>query len=469
VKRHRSALGFATTALLLAAYQAYAFTKVHGLLGDFRAFWCAGKAVGALADPYRAVSLLGCEHAAVPAGLASAPAATVVPAPLPAYALALFVPLGALPYGIAGAAWLAVLVLCTAGGIAALARASAASTLACAWIVLPAALTLWIPLGETTPLIFAASCVAAAALARRRYVTAAVALAVCAVQPHVALPVWLAVFLWERRMRIPLLAAAAGITLICLAAGAHSMAEYLRELLPLHALAELPRDSQYSASWLAHLAGAGNGVALGIGTAAYGCAAIAGVMLARALRKKPNGDVFLVFAPLAAAVFGGNFIHAGEVVLAAPFAVSLTMRAHGAARYIAGAALLAVAFPWYQTVLEPALFLILLISAYAAIRLLPCDGRAAIAGACASTLVFFAFLAAYHAAIGIAAAPHLPNALVVGSPLASASWGRYVWTHEAHPTLALLLTKMLAWGALAVLLGFAARWLRTNSAYTASR
>src|SRR5579871_3197090 len=72
------------------------------LLGDFRAFYCAGAAIDAGADPYRMQPLLGCEAAtAAAAGTPEVKYGVAVPAPLPPHALLPFAALSRLPFVIA--------------------------------------------------------------------------------------------------------------------------------------------------------------------------------------------------------------------------------------------------------------------------------------------------------------------------------------------------------------------------------
>src|SRR6185437_252656 len=98
------------------------------LMGDFRAFYCAGAAIAAGADPYRMEPLLGCEAAtAAAAGTPAVEYGVAVPAPLPPYALLPFALLSRLPFVDAA---LLYAVLSVAAGVAAgflLARATGAA------------------------------------------------------------------------------------------------------------------------------------------------------------------------------------------------------------------------------------------------------------------------------------------------------------------------------------------------------
>ena len=68
------------------------------LMGDFRAFYCAGAAVAQHANPYLEEPLRSCEQNAGPPAEPAFLRPVALPAPLPPYALALFVPFARLPF-----------------------------------------------------------------------------------------------------------------------------------------------------------------------------------------------------------------------------------------------------------------------------------------------------------------------------------------------------------------------------------
>jgi hypothetical protein len=97
------------------------------LLGDFRAFYCAGVALTQGADPYREEPLRSCE---IRAGAPAEPKglhAVALPAPLPPYALAAYTPFARLPFTVAGALYLALLVAAMAAATQLLARITGVS------------------------------------------------------------------------------------------------------------------------------------------------------------------------------------------------------------------------------------------------------------------------------------------------------------------------------------------------------
>src|SRR5215469_17736442 len=109
------AIAFCAIAISLASFWRF---ESSSLLSDFRAFYCAAQISMHGLDPYRQEPLYGCEAPQISPILWHAVGHVTDPAPLPPYALALFIPLSLLPFGAAAvvwtlvlaAAWLAVIV-----------------------------------------------------------------------------------------------------------------------------------------------------------------------------------------------------------------------------------------------------------------------------------------------------------------------------------------------------------------------
>ena len=98
------------------------------VMGDFRAFYCAGEAVANGANPYLEEPLHDCElrvHIVAPAR--NAPSVTL-PAPLPPAALLFFVPLSWLSFPLAAALYGLLLVAAMVAAVALFARATGVST-----------------------------------------------------------------------------------------------------------------------------------------------------------------------------------------------------------------------------------------------------------------------------------------------------------------------------------------------------
>jgi hypothetical protein len=428
---------------------------VHSLLGDFHAFWCAGSAISHGADPYRAAALAACERASAPWGLYSAPAGLAVPAPLPPYALALFAPLSLLPYPLAACLWFALLIGATCAGIAVLSRVLRVNGAVAGWMFLLPATVLWLPFGEAAPLALFGAALAAYALQRERWSLCALGLALLAIEPHLALGAWICVALFAPRARAPL--AIAGSALIATAVAVHAgiFIEYLRQVLPLHALAEVPRPVQYSATWLLDALGFSPAIALQAGAATYVGSIAASVLIAMRLLRRWNDRSVLVFAPLAAAVIGGTFVHSSEIALALPFAALLAVREQGRLAAAGALACAVLAVPWLQGGPQQTIVLVGAAVCAALVLLLNENSRLALGSLAGSAILAAALILAHREP----AAVHQPRTFPIPESrgeLASASWGRYIWREQSAVTAADWLGKTPTWLALLALAALAA-------------
>lgn len=448
-------LAVAAFALLIAAYQYYAFASLHGLLSDYRAFWCAGHAIASGLDPYRASSVLTCERLTMPSHLAGASAGVSVPAPLPGYALAIFVPFSLLPYPVAALLWTALLAAVSAACVRQLSRTLSTSSLVCAWILVLPATMLWLPYGQLVPIAMFGALLAADALNRGRHAMCAFGLCILALEPHLAVGAWLAVAVWERRMRLPLTVSALLILLVWYLATPQSAFEYLTALLPLHALAELSRDTQYSASWIAHLAGLSDGISLRIGTLSYLLMTLLGVFLSVRLARWAGCRALFVLAPLATAVVGGTFVHAAEIACAAPLALAMFVSSSGAIRNAFAVLLIALCVPWYQILLVPSVIPVVVAAAFAIASLLQNDRRFGLVSAACAGVLALLLLQTSQPHIIVPSRSAAPVALTQ-SDLVSASWGRELWRNESQTTAAVIAAKSITWCSLIVLLSGAA-------------
>lgn len=113
---------------ILAAMIVVTAHQPNYLMGDFRAFYCAGAAVASGADPYRMQPLLACEAATPATSRTPAGDGVAVPAPLPPYALLPFALLSRLPFPLAALAYLVLSVAAGIAGAVVLARSTGAST-----------------------------------------------------------------------------------------------------------------------------------------------------------------------------------------------------------------------------------------------------------------------------------------------------------------------------------------------------
>src|ERR1700686_1669662 len=245
-------------------------TRPSALMRDFNAFYCAGAALDRGADPYRAEPLGTCERAPRPAWLSRGIPNLSAPAPLPPYALAPFTALARLPYALAAIAWGITILLAFLVTVAVMRRLTNLPFVAiAAAFVLGDGYAAW-TLGQVAPIAVAAIALAAYFITHDRPVAAAAAVAFATIEPHVALPAGLALFLWCPRARIALVLAGVTLGAISIAVGGWQFnLEYLRQVLPAHALSELANSRQLSLASVLHRIGASDALALRIGEISY--------------------------------------------------------------------------------------------------------------------------------------------------------------------------------------------------------
>ncbi len=395
-----------------------------GPVQPFAAFYCAGKALASGRDPYRIEPLRTCEQRLPSYHYDSRNA--VEPAPLPPYVLVLFVPLAKIPFVSAFCLWLVVLVGALAFAAFALTRLTGLHPALVVGTLLLTAGYANVVQGELPPLTIAALSAAALCAERSRYAFAA-ALAVAAmVEPHVAGPAVVAMFIWLPRCRPVLVAALAALTAVSLAAvGPHTAVEYFLRVLPAQAHSEITAFDQLSLTYVAHLLGASDTLALRLGSASYllafACGAAAAPFLARAQRS----GAWIVLLPATTVLLGGIFIHDLQIAAAIPAALLLAARGRRlpALRWIP---LLVLIVPWSP--LHPAFIAAAAAVVAVVVWFTARDARSLALGiACA-----VAFTAA---AVTIAHLPGPPVPLAAqsdfgrsepGSGLASLQWEQYV-------------------------------------------
>ncbi len=424
---------------------------VHSLSGDFRAFWCAGHAVAHHADPYARASLASCERSSMPYGLYTAPPNVTVPAPLPPYALLLFVPFALLSFPVAAVLWMGAMlaaVLCSMRMLTVTLRLPAALVTA---MLLLAAAVLWLPFGEVTPLALLGMALAARALQRQGALGLAVGLMIMAIEPHLALGAWICAALFVPSARLAILAAGAVLLACCALAHPGALQEYLTAVLPLHAFAEIPRTTQYSATWIAFEAGLRPQAALLAGEIVFALMLVFGVVAARMLAKRWSEPALLAIVPPAFAVMGGTFVHASQIVLATPFAAYLAVHRRGPLRAAGAIACAVLAVPWLQGGQQQTIVLIGVLLCGAIVFYATREAALAMRTALgAMALAVLLLIVNRHPA----PPPHaaVPASLST-SPLASADWGRYIWSEQSVAAPQVWIAKMPSWLAMLLLIG----------------
>jgi hypothetical protein len=249
------------------------------------------------------------------------PPQTVLPAPLPPYALALFALLGALPFPVASSIWFFSLLVALGITVLATIRLSGAPPAIVAVAFTLAGGLVSINEGQIVPLVTAALCAAAVAIRGARWTPAAAALGIAVCEPHVAVTA-LASALREKAMRRPIALTAAALALVALAAGGPVRTfEYLARVLPAHAHSEISYvGNQFSLTTTAWSFGATPNASLALGTIDYLAMFALGVVVAVRLRERFDDRAFLVLGPPAFVLLGGTFIHLSQMEIALPLA-----------------------------------------------------------------------------------------------------------------------------------------------------
>jgi hypothetical protein len=414
---------FALVALYAVGFSLWQFTRFSSstLLSDFRAFYCAAQLQSRGVDPYRQEPLYRCESAATAAVLWRASGNVTDPVPLPPYTIAAFVPLQRLPFAAAALVWTGILICGWAMVVIALRRVTGYS-----WTVLFACLffaaMMSISLGQIAPLAIAAICLAALLLSLQQFSWAGAAVATAMIEPHVALPACIAVFVSVPRSRLPMLGVGLALLAISLTFGLGRNLEYAREVLPTHALSDVADVGQFSFTVLVHVLGFSDRIASHAGSIWYAVMSLAGIVTAVRLAKGSKSLPLVAVLPMAFAVFGGVYVHWQQVVAAIPAAL-LLLRGERNPYWPLAASLIALSIPWMYVVGWG--FLI--------------PGAAAISGVLAWRLLSPALLTEATIVLGVFCALLLCNhglahqvaqpafrAAVTANQLADLSWGDYV-------------------------------------------
>jgi len=420
-------------------------------LGDFGAFYCAARAVSHGANPYYTEPLRSCEHSVVPGLVHEKNTKLTIPAPLPGYTLAAFVPLSVLPFAAAATVWLTMLLLAWLTCIATVVRFADSS-----WKTVLAASSLSlgataIPLGQIVPVVIAAICVSACFAWKGRWRFAAVAAAVSMIEPHLGLPVCVALAIWAPQTRIAL-ALSFGVlaVLSLLAIGPATNLEYFTSVLPAHALSEAAFNMQYSLTSVLVSLGVGDRSAVRDGSLWYFFMLVLGVVVAGILARKTGNRAFLVCAPPAFAVFGGVYVHETQIAGALPVTFLLLTYASAGRRTIAILGLLLLAVLW-RMANSPAVILAPLFPiGYLAWNFWSGNLRAIALAAVATVLLFLGIDHAY------LAAPAQHQSTYVGSTIDSrfpeASWSEFLRANRT-PSAASWIARIPTWSGLILILG----------------
>ncbi len=336
-------LGVSFALVLVAVFLALRGVPEHQ---SFKAFYCAGSTISERQDPYLVEPLRTCERRVSNNAMT---ANLVEPAPLPGYAVLPFVVLAKLPpvsAAIVFSAGLAVAVSLCALMLGSMLRRSAAAILLvlCPLAILNAAY------GEIAPYALLALCAAAYFLMKERWVAAAIAVCCALLQPNVALPSVLAVFVFAPRTRVPIAICCAVLAAVSVGTlGFARNIEYVTAVLPLQAYSELVANDQYSLSRILFVAGVSSEGAMLISRIAYAAAALISVALSGMLAARWKSASLLALLPAALILTGGIYVHDIQLLFAVPAALLIWSRVRGTSYApLAIASLLMLVNVWSQ-------------------------------------------------------------------------------------------------------------------------
>ena len=441
-------------ALLGSAYiVVHFFAERSGVLaGDFRAFYCAAKIARTGTNPYLAHALAACESQKVQAMLFTAHAGVVIPAPLPGYGIAFFLPFTVLSFGAAALCWSTVLLGAVVASMLLLRRLTGLpGALIVAALALSAGLTsLWT--GQLVPIVLLALVAAGWFLRCNKPHAAAIAALVSTIEPHVGLPACLALFVWCRQSRIPLLLGGSVLAAISIALlGVGVNVAYFTKVLPAHIAADRSNLYQYSLTWVLHAMGARDGIATLAGELSYAALLVIGVVLARPIARTIHEPAAIVLLPPALVLFGGTYMHITQMCLAVPITLLLLARSARRYRAVLTVALAALAIPWLTLLGSP--LTAILASVVAAICLRPAIRHERVALAAMGAVAFFLL----GASVWAARLPHprlgTASALAGTSVSASAAWAHALAQNANAPNTAVYwIMKAPTWLGLLALL-----------------
>jgi len=411
----RGRLVFSALWLVLAAFSIwYVVASARYAHVDFIAFYCAGGAVAQGADPYRQMPLNACEHALASGGIYASP--VTVPAPLPPYALLGFSVLSRLPFLVAYLAFAALLAGALIAGTLLMRRLGVPPLLTVAAMAYPAVDSL--RQGQPVLIVFLAVVLTAWALSRGRDRLAAVCSFAALIEPHIGLPLILALFLWRPKLRLLLVLAAfvsAGLSVA--AVGLPVTLEYVTSVLPLHAASELLWVTQLSSAYALAVFGTPARIALELSTIQYFATVALGVYVAgRAARTRRAPELIALIPPLFGAL-GGPYIHAGLLPVALPIALVVAVRTRRATAYLC---LAAIAIVWLS-VSEPVDYVLSLATAATIAYVWRANAVVSLVAALCVTAIGIAHYP-LQGAVGVA-----PPVMHIGpSAFAEQSWAQFV-------------------------------------------
>jgi hypothetical protein len=414
-------------------------------LYEMREFYCAGAALDQRADPYRYEPLHRCEHAVdrTPAYIADPRRA--VPAPLPPYDFPPYMLLARLSFSaarVAAAITITVAVIATIYVVSLLGIPIDVVALA---FILPGGFVL-LTAGQIVPFALLALAACGVALSRRRAGAAGAFAALTLIEPHLGLPVCVAMLVWMRQSRLPLIATAVALAAIALlTVGASGIVEYATRVLPGQAAAETAYVYQYSLTYLLRMLGVPVSIALPVGEASYFALLAFGVWLGRTVARALDRPELIAYLAAACSVVAGPYVHMVDIPFAVPAALVLAVSLEGRAKQIAVVALCLLAIAWIPVWITKKLFLAsIFVTVALLVRLRPGPAVSIATPICIALAIYLIELLPPAPLVGTTRGPIAP------SDLAQVPWHAYVdQLAGAARNPMWLLVKVPSWIALA--------------------
>lgn len=430
--------------IALAAFAGSSANVAHGrfAMGDLKAFYCSGAALLRREDPYATAPMARCESVGAPVPLFVTKNDEVLPAPLPGYAVAAFVPLALLPFPVASLVWLALLCAALGAAILLFSRIGVARPDVLVVSLAIGTVAICFPVGELPPIALFGIALAAWAACEKRFALFGLGVALTFFEPQIGLAVFVASIALGKRYALPAIAAAATLGVVSVAAvGVAGDLEYFRVVLRAHLISELPSVLQYSLSWILYRVGVAPGPALMIGRISW--IAMLGVTywFARSRFARATPHVAFLAAP-AFAVVGGPFLHLDHIALAIPAALWLATNAREP-RWLRIGAVVALSLPvLYVFSITRLLPLVPFVAAWLGGA---CSGRAIVGLRTALVaVVIIAAIGSATVATGTGSM-HISPVQPLPADLPQASWAAYIGKTFVMTAWSIWLVKAPVW------------------------
>ena len=442
----RSRLAWLLAPAILAALIALnPLNRPTYVMGDFRAFYCAGAAIAQHANPYLEEPLRGCEAHAGPPAEPAFLKPVALPAPLPPYALALFVPFGLLPFPVAAVLYGLLLIAAMTAATALYARVTGVSSVLLNVVFAAITATVTYYVGQPVPVVFLALAAAALFARNGRWAAAGACAVAASIEPHVALPALAGMFVALPRTRLPIVVSGAALGAAgVLAVGLATSVAYVRDVVPAHALANA-FEWQFSLTSVLTSLGVAAPLAIRCGELMFASMVALGVAVALRLRTLTGDAAVMVLVPPAFGVFGGVHVHFQQLAVAFP-AILYVYARYPQVRALAAGGLALAMIPW--NVMSSTVLAGLSPLLAGTFGWLTVGRRGGLVFSAGAALIGFSLLALALAGLGPPPAHFVPHAYPPGA-LAEASWGDFSRSTLMRPSV------MMQWLRLPTLLGIA--------------